>query len=792
MTHEVPITQVSDLPSLSEKVESLNGRGQAWQQTVSADFLGPSSPSRFPPNLGLNQSIFQAIFHQIAEKILLLDSQTKQLLASNIALENYVGYTRETLTSLTIYELIISPEEIVNSHLWQTQTHGQHVLDTLQLRAAGGAILTVTSSSSLIVEQGRPLICLVLREAAPSIAPAAPVQTHPQPVSPLPTNLALSEKEGLVGAIAQRIRYTLNLDTLVATAAQELGQLLQTEWLAIVRYFPEEGLWRHIAEYRKDAPSSEQTVGLEIPDANNPVAAQLKRFQVVQIHNSHDIHDAVNAHIAKSFPASWLLVPLQIDNTLWGSMSLGQHKPNGWQAAEIELVQAAASQLMIAIQHSQLYQQVQHLNAELEQTVRNRTSQLRQALSYEAMLKRITDKVRDSLDERHILETAVEELAMLFGVECCDTALYNTVRQTCTIAHEFRGTLPSALSKTIHMAESHPEIYRQLLTCQYVHFCCMAHEARPNLTQRAVLACPIFDNQGVLGDIWLFRPGHERFDELEIRLVQQVANQCAIAIRQARLYQTSQSQVEALEHINQLKDNFLSTVSHELRTPIATIKMAIQMLTLALGREGLLPEPNKPSLNSHKIAHYLKILNDECNREINLITDLLDLQRLEAGTQIVNIQPIEIPSYIKHIVSAFQNQVVNQTRTFQIDIAPDLPTILSDAQNLERILIELLTNACKYTPQGEWISVKAECVTRTNQGRRILLTVTNSGVEIPANQLGQIFDKFYRIPSHDPHQHSGTGLGLALVKQLALQLGGNVGVESGNGQTSFTIDLPAC
>lgn len=792
MTHEVPITQVSDLPSFSEKVESLNGRGQAWQQTVSAEFIGQSSLARFTPNPCLNQSVFQAIFHQIAEKILLLDSQTKQLLAANIALENYLGYSRDALTDLTIYDLTTAPEEIVDSHLWQTQTHGHHFLDILQLRSAGGEILTVASSSSLVVDQGVSLICLVLQEVTQSIASPLAAQTTLQTMQSPETDLALGEQERLVGAIAQRIRYTLHLDTLVATAAQELGQLLQTEWLAIVRYLPEEGIWRHIAEYRKHPPASGDTVGLEIPDANNPVAAQLKRLEVVQIHNRHDIHDDINAHIAKSFPVSWLLIPLQIDNTLWGSMSLGQDKPNGWQPSEIKLVQAAASQLMIAIQQSQLYQQVQQLNLELEQTVRNRTAQLRQAFSCEAMLKRITDKVRDSLDERHILETAVEELAMLFGVECCDTALYNTVRQTCTIAHEFRGALPSALSKTIYMAESHPEIYRQLLTCQYVHFCCMSHDTRPNLTQRAVLACPIFDNQGVLGDIWLFRPGHERFDELEIRLVQQVANQCAIAIRQARLYQTSQSQVEALEHINQLKDNFLSTVSHELRTPIATIKMAIQMLTLTLGREGLLPEPHKPSLNSHKIAHYLKILNDECNREINLITDLLDLQRLEAGAQIANIQPIEIPSYLQHIVSAFQSQVVHSPLAFHLEIAPDLPTILSDAQNLERILIELLTNACKYTPQGERISVKAHCVTRPNQERRILLTVTNSGVEIPADQLGQIFDKFYRVPSHDPHQHSGTGLGLALVKQLTLQLGGTVGVKSNNRQTSFTIDLPAC
>nr|WP_277874846.1 histidine kinase dimerization/phospho-acceptor domain-containing protein [Leptolyngbya sp. FACHB-16] len=111
---------------------------------------------------------------------------------------------------------------------------------------------------------------------------------------------------------------------------------------------------------------------------------------------------------------------------------------------------------------------------------------------------------------------------------------------------------------------------------------------RPVAKRLTTLACPIINDHSVIGDLWLYKAGEQCFEELEIRLVQQVANQCAIAVRQARLYQAAQLQVEELGRLNQLKDDFLSTVSHELRTPISNIKMATHMLEFILKPLGLL------------------------------------------------------------------------------------------------------------------------------------------------------------------------------------------------------------
>jgi signal transduction histidine kinase len=266
---------------------------------------------------------------------------------------------------------------------------------------------------------------------------------------------------------------------------------------------------------------------------------------------------------------------------------------------------------------------------------------------------------------------------------------------------------------------------------------------------------------------------------------------CAIALQPQPAYPSSSNLEDCSNQIEQLKDNFLSTISHELRTPIASIKMAAQMLTLALSREGLLSPVGRNSLNGNKIAHYLKILNDECNREISLITDLLDLQQLEAAAHPINLQPIVLEPYLQRIIRPFQEQAQSRQLTLATDIPSQLPVLMSDAQSLERVLVELLTNACRFTPALETIHISLQIKTADHSGEQIcLLQVCNSGVELPPEQLSRIFDTFYRIPSSDPHQHPGTGLGLSLVRKLVAHLGGTIRVTSTAQETCFSVELP--
>ncbi len=412
---------------------------------------------------------------------------------------------------------------------------------------------------------------------------------------------------------------------------------------------------------------------------------------------------------------------------------------------------------------------------QVERRVAERTVRLQQALEFEAMLKRITDKVRDSLDENLILATALRELVQVLGVNYCNTALYHDGQARATIALEFSEE-GFKFKNLVLPVDEFPVIYQQLLWGEYLQFC-TALPIYPHI-RATILLCPIFDSQEVLGDLLLFKPEFLSFDELEIRLVRQVANQCAIAIRQARLYHKAQTQVTELERLNYLKDDFLSTVSHELRTPVSNMKMAIFML--------------KAAPDDRRREQYLNVLQTECDREIDLINDLLDLQRLEAASYTLAPTCIALYDCLQTLIEPFWNRTRDRQQTLTVSIPTDLPCLLSDRTCLERILAELLNNACKYTAPGGEINFQVKSVPVLSysslKAHQFTFTVKNQA-EIASEELSQIFNKFYRIPHADRWKQGGTGLGLALVQKLVHHLGGQVNVGSYQGWTQFEVSL---
>jgi len=428
-------------------------------------------------------------------------------------------------------------------------------------------------------------------------------------------------------------------------------------------------------------------------------------------------------------------------------------------------------------QRKQVELELQRLNDRLENLVEERTARIQQYLSFESTLKLITDKVRDSLDEAQILQTAVEELAEVLGANACHARLYDRELGTAKICYEFNPSIFSTLGQVGIMSED-PEIYRILLQGDYVQFCNL--ERHPIRGRVTLLACPMLDKQEAVGDLSLVIDKEYAFRELEIRLVQQVANQCAIALRQARLYEDAQAQVKMLEQVNWLKDDFLSTVSHELRTPVSNMKMSIHMLEFMFQRK----QPEE--FNIAKANQYLQILKHECEREISLINDLLDLQRLEAGQRSRLVETVTVETWLAQLLHPFENRVRERHLTLDLDIEdPDLPPLMTDLPALERVLSELVNNACKYTPPRREIIVTVRAIPG-----KMRFSVRNYGVEIASEELSRIFDKFYRVPNADPWKQGGTGLGLALVQRLVKHLHGTIEVESGFDQTQFHVEIP--
>lgn len=509
-----------------------------------------------------------------------------------------------------------------------------------------------------------------------------------------------------------------------------------------------------------------------------------------------------------TFVKSLAMVPIRTRNPLGaiGNYWATHHTPT---PEEMNLLQTLADAAAVALENVHLYE-------EQEQRIQERTVQLQRALDFEALLQRITDKVRDSLDGHQILATVVQELTEELTLSRCNTTLYNLEQATASVCYEYTSELqdhskPDSRHTHFTVGDSTPavmaefsELYPQLLRGDTLQFCCLPQSlTQPALIVPAlILVCPIVDDHNLLGDIRLYRTVTEPFTESEIRLVQQVANQCAIALRQARLHEAVQAQVHELERLHQLKDDFLSTISHELRTPMTNIKMAVQMLQAVLGvphLDTVSDPPTEIRLNqaaAAKAIRYLQILGQECQREIALITDLLDVIHLKAELTPNTLQEVILQTWLPQIAAPFREQIQKQQQQLHIQISDQLPSLKTNPAILQRILTELLQNACKYTPPGETITVaatiddpEAPAFERSSSSPAFWLTVSNSGAEISERDRPFLFDRFYRIPNHDPWKTGGTGLGLALVKRLVEQLSGSIEVSSTHNLVCFTVKI---
>lgn len=262
-----------------------------------------------------------------------------------------------------------------------------------------------------------------------------------------------------------------------------------------------------------------------------------------------------------------------------------------------------------------------------------------------------------------------------------------------------------------------------------------------------------------------------------------------VAVRLAKhnVVMELQQKLVEFQQSNSSKDDFVSTVAHELRSPLATMKLAIEMLQLV---------PDQARRQS-----YLDVLQSACDREVELVNDLLDLQRLEARTEQSDRELIDLTEWLPKLAETFQIRAQQRQQTLELHLEPGLAPLYSNRSGLQRILSELCHNACKYTPPGGNIRLQAFAKTIDSNHpfhqtltacpvTAIMCMVISNEAEIPAAALPQLFERFYRVPNSDLWQQGGTGLGLSLVKKLVETLGGIIEVTSEMGWTHFTLQFP--
>jgi two-component system, sensor histidine kinase and response regulator len=247
----------------------------------------------------------------------------------------------------------------------------------------------------------------------------------------------------------------------------------------------------------------------------------------------------------------------------------------------------------------------------------------------------------------------------------------------------------------------------------------------------------------------------------------------AARLRKHAAFQTLQTQIQDLQNHNSQRSDVVNTITHDLRAPLTTIKVALQMMET-------LPDNRR---------QYMDIARNACTQGDELIQNLLDLYQLEAGESRISPRSIDLEQTLHTLYCSFKIRTENQQQNLQWEVPAILPPMVSDEISIQRVLVELLTNAGKYTaPQGT-IAFKVREADETEVIPQLIIQISNQG-EIAAEALPKLFDKFYRVPGGDRQQRGGTGLGLTLVRRLVEQLQGQITVRSEQGWTAFTIVLP--
>jgi signal transduction histidine kinase len=234
--------------------------------------------------------------------------------------------------------------------------------------------------------------------------------------------------------------------------------------------------------------------------------------------------------------------------------------------------------------------------------------------------------------------------------------------------------------------------------------------------------------------------------------------------------EAEQAKIQSIER-ERLKDELVSIVSHELRTPLTSLRGFAELMITR-------------SFSAEKQREFLSIIHAEAARLTNLINNFLDLQRMEAGRQAYTFAPTDIVFLLCDTLSVFSHS--NGQHSFRIETSEALPAVWADADRLRQVLTNLLSNAVKFSPQGGEVRVGAR-----REDEQVVVWVADQGVGIPPESLDKLFTKFYRVDNHETQQVGGTGLGLALVKEIVESHKGRVWVDSAvSGGSTFSFSIP--
>ena len=585
-------------------------------------------------------------------------------------------------------------------------------------------------------------------------------------------------QESLLNAITHTIRSAASSQRMMQTIVETVGALMGSDICVVQPYYdPMPAIPDRFVYVSSDAAVASET--LQNGEASLVwEVAEITVLTPVDFETSPEFVARRSTYEALNIQST-LLIPLMGQQTLIAVLALHHcGTPHEWSSSEMQLLVTMADQVGLALSQARTYEQMQAL------------------AQREHLLNTVTQAIRSSLEPQAIFAAITQELGQVLSVDSCVLSLWTASDEYMRCVGLYEGgentaTAAEELSNiAVHMGDdtlprsqvpirSNPLLQHLLANQQplAIHDLSqhpeMAVQDPPplRLAARSLLVVPLITEGQIIGSISLRHFHHPHtWSQDEISLAQSVAAQAAIAVQQSRLYQTTREQAEQLMALDRQKTEFFQNISHEFRTP----------LTLTLG-------PLEGAVNQGQGLDYEQstVALRNARRLLRLVNQLLDLQRLDAGRMQPTFRPVNPEAFVDEIVTAFQPYCHRKGLHLVAQLSP-CPTLYLDLEKFDKVLYNLLSNAVKFTPEGGTITV-----TLAPNASQCVLTVQDTGIGIREDQLPYLFERFRQADGSTNRRHEGTGLGLALVKELVALHHGRITVESTYGEGSaFRITLP--